>query len=60
MTKLLAAAGQGDLGATEHLVPLVYDELLRMAATKIGVEFRVSLACDRRQPLAKAFKPIVP
>jgi RNA polymerase sigma factor (TIGR02999 family) len=38
VTRLLAAIGQGDPRAAEQLLPLVYNELRRLAATKIARE----------------------
>src|SRR5262249_45876474 len=38
LTRLLDAAEQGDTRAAEQLLPLVYDELRRLAARKIGRE----------------------
>jgi RNA polymerase sigma factor (TIGR02999 family) len=37
-TRLLAAAEQGDPSAAEQLLPLVYDELRRLAAVKLAQE----------------------
>ncbi len=36
VTRLLAAAGIGDPQAAEQLLPLVYDELRRLAAAKMA------------------------
>ncbi|MHC4067535.1 MAG: ECF-type sigma factor [Planctomycetota bacterium] len=38
LTGVLAAAGQGDEGAAEALLPLVYDELRRLAQKKMARE----------------------
>ena len=38
VTRILAAAQQGDPTAAEHLLPLVYDELRRLAASKMANE----------------------
>src|SRR6266545_2980549 len=38
VTNILAAAEQGDLHAAELLLPLVYDELRRLAAAKLAQE----------------------
>jgi RNA polymerase sigma factor (TIGR02999 family) len=38
VTELLNAIGQGDRRALEQLLPLVYDELRRLAARKLAVE----------------------
>lgn len=38
VTRILSDAGQGDFGARERLLPLVYDELRRLAAQKLGRE----------------------
>src|SRR5262245_33169345 len=38
VTRLLDAAEQGDTRAAEQLLPLVYDELRRLAARKLGRE----------------------
>jgi RNA polymerase sigma factor (TIGR02999 family) len=38
VTRLLSAIGQGDPRAAEQLLPLVYDELRRLAATRITRE----------------------
>jgi RNA polymerase sigma factor (TIGR02999 family) len=38
VTKVLAAIDQGDPQAAEHLLPLVYDELRRLAAQKLAQE----------------------
>src|SRR3954470_16594498 len=38
ITRLLDAAGQGDGVAAEQLLPLVYDELRRLAAAKMARE----------------------
>lgn len=37
-TELLSTAGQGDSGAADHLLNLVYDELRRLAAYKMAHE----------------------
>lgn len=36
ITRLLDAAGRGESGATEQLIPLVYDQLRLLAARKLG------------------------
>jgi RNA polymerase sigma factor (TIGR02999 family) len=38
VTRLLSAIALGDPGAAEHLLPLVYDELRRVAAQKLAQE----------------------
>src|SRR5579864_492492 len=38
VTHILTAIEQGDLHAAEHLLPLVYDELRRLAAEKMAQE----------------------
>lgn len=38
VTQILAAIDQGDLRATDRLLPLVYDELRRLAATNLAHE----------------------
>jgi RNA polymerase sigma factor (TIGR02999 family) len=38
VTRILSAAGNGDLQAAEELLPLVYDELRRLAASKLSHE----------------------
>jgi RNA polymerase sigma factor (TIGR02999 family) len=38
VTQILAAIGQGDPAAAEQLLPLVYDELRRLAAQKLDQE----------------------
>ena len=38
VTVLLTAIEQGDIHAAEQLLPLVYDELRRLAASRIGRE----------------------
>jgi RNA polymerase sigma factor (TIGR02999 family) len=38
LTQILNAAAQGDTGASEQLLPLVYDELRRLAAQKLAQE----------------------
>src|SRR5262245_39368685 len=38
VTRILSAIGQGDPHAAEHLLPLVYDELRRLAAQKMAQE----------------------
>jgi hypothetical protein len=38
MTVLLARAGAGDRQATDELLPVVYDELRRLAAQHLGAE----------------------
>jgi hypothetical protein len=38
VTRILSAIEQGDSGATEQLLPLVYDELRRLAAQKLAQE----------------------
>src|SRR5262245_51011338 len=38
VTRILAAAGAGDPRAAEQLLPLVYDELRRLAARKMARE----------------------
>jgi RNA polymerase sigma factor (TIGR02999 family) len=38
VTRILSAIEQGDAGATEQLLPLVYDELRKLAAQKMAQE----------------------
>src|SRR5262249_57030495 len=38
VTRILSAIGQGDPTAAEQLLPLVYDELRRLAAQKLSQE----------------------
>jgi len=38
VTRILSAIGQGDPQATEQLLPLVYEELRRLAAEKMANE----------------------
>ena len=38
VTRILSAIGQGDAQATEQLLPLVYQELRRLAAQKLADE----------------------
>src|SRR5437588_3937243 len=38
VTRILEAIGSGDTGALERLLPLVYDELRRLAAAKLAAE----------------------
>ena len=38
VTRILSAIEQGDAQAAEHLLPLVYDELRRLAAQKMAQE----------------------
>jgi hypothetical protein len=38
VTQLLSALGQGDLHAAEELLPLVYQELRRLAAQRMAQE----------------------
>jgi len=38
VTRILAAIEQGDPSAAEHLLPLVYDELRKLAAQKMAQE----------------------
>jgi len=38
VTHILSAIGQGDPHAAEHLLPLVYDELRKLAAQKLTLE----------------------
>lgn len=38
VTQILGEIEQGDAGATEKLLPLVYEELRRMASQKMAVE----------------------
>src|SRR5258708_3378412 len=38
VTRILSAIEQGDRGAAEQLLPLVYDELRRLAARKLARE----------------------
>jgi DNA-binding GntR family transcriptional regulator len=38
VTRILSAIGQGDPHAAEQLLPLVYDELRRLAAEKMAQE----------------------
>jgi RNA polymerase sigma factor (TIGR02999 family) len=38
VTQILSAIDEGDLHASEHLLPLVYDELRRLAAQKLAQE----------------------
>ena len=38
VTRILAAVGQGEAGAAEQLLPLVYDELRKLAARKLAQE----------------------
>ncbi|HEY2250242.1 MAG TPA: sigma-70 family RNA polymerase sigma factor [Planctomycetaceae bacterium] len=40
VTRILEAIGSGDTGALERLLPLVYDELRRLAAAKLAHEAR--------------------
>ena len=40
-TQLLSAAEQGDPKAAEELLPLVYEELRKLAATKLTEEYKV-------------------
>jgi RNA polymerase sigma factor (TIGR02999 family) len=40
VTRILDAIGQGDAGAAAQLLPLVYDELLRLAAQRMAHEKR--------------------
>jgi len=36
VTRILSAIGQGDPSAAEQLLPLVYDELRKLAAAKLA------------------------
>jgi hypothetical protein len=38
VTRILSAIEQGDLSVAEQLLPLVYDELRRLAAEKMAQE----------------------
>src|SRR6266480_2568182 len=38
VTRILSAIDQGDLRAAEQLLPVVYDELRRLAAQKLALE----------------------
>ena len=38
VTRILSAIEQGDAGAAEQLLPLVYDELRKLAAQKMAQE----------------------
>ena len=38
VTRILTAVEQGDTGAPEQLLPLVYDELRRLAAARLASE----------------------
>ncbi len=38
VSRILSAAGRGEAGAAERLLPLVYDELRRLAAAKLAQE----------------------
>lgn len=38
VTRILSAIEQGDSGAAEQLLPLIYDELRKLAAQKLGQE----------------------
>ncbi len=38
VTRILSAVEQGDVGASERLLPLVYDELRRLAAQRLAQE----------------------
>ena len=38
VTHILSSIGQGDAGAAAQLLPLVYDELRRLAAQKLARE----------------------
>jgi ECF sigma factor len=38
VTRILSAIEQGDLRAAEQLLPLVYDELRKLAAQKVAQE----------------------
>ena len=40
VTRILSAIEQGDGQASEKLLPLVYDELRKLAAAKLHVELR--------------------
>jgi hypothetical protein len=48
VTAILSAIEQGDPHAAEQLLPLVYDELRRLAAAKMAQE-KPGLACTSSQ-----------
>ncbi len=48
VTAILQAAGQGDRQAAQQLLPLVYDELRRLAAAKLANERAVTRWRPRR------------
>ena len=52
VTALLRAWSDGDLGARDRLVPLVYQELRRRAAGHLRRERRV-IRCSRRRSSTK-------
>ena len=49
VTRILFAIEQGDPSAAEQLLPLVYDELRRLAAQKLAQEQGTPLGRLRRQ-----------
>ena len=57
LTRLLEAAAQGDASAADQVLPLVYDELRRLAACylqgeKAGQTLQIQAYNDQRQPLS--------
>lgn len=44
VTRLLDAVAAGDRGAAERLLPLVYDELRRLARVRLAAEYRADAA----------------
>jgi len=48
VTRILSAIEQGDPHAAEQLLPLVYDELRKLAAAKLAQEQPGALLCGRR------------
>ena len=47
VTRILSAIEQGDPKAAEQLLPLVYDELRRLAAQKLRGSAGANVASDR-------------
>ncbi|MCX7396780.1 MAG: ECF-type sigma factor [Planctomycetales bacterium] len=56
VTVLLTAIEQGDTHAAEQLLPLVYDELRRLAASRIGRE-RTPMRRVRRLSISDFSRP---
>lgn len=61
VTRILIAIEQGDAKAADKLLPLVYEELRRLAAQKMSpsslMVLKTSLACVRRTASYSSISP---